>query len=118
LAGPLKEAAARPWRQLVDGIVVNVRATPKSGRNAMDGIAEVRDGQMAIKVRVRAAPADGKANQSIARVLADVVGVPPSSVELLQGAAGRLKTFRISGDPVRLTAALEKATGTKETQRK
>jgi uncharacterized protein YggU (UPF0235/DUF167 family) len=84
----------------------------------MDGIVEVRDGQIAIKVRVRAAPADGEANRSIAHVLADAVGVPPSSVELLQGAAGRLKTFRIFGDPVRLTTALEQAIGTKETQRK
>jgi uncharacterized protein len=58
---------------------------------------------------VRAAPTDGEANHGLARVLAKSVGVPPSAVSLLQGAAGRLKTFRIAGDPAKLAAALERA---------
>lgn len=62
-----------------------------------------------LKVRVRAAPTDGEANDALVRVLAKAVGVPPRTVTLLQGAAGRLKTFRIEGDPVRLSAALERA---------
>jgi hypothetical protein len=45
----------------------------------------------------------------LARVLAKSAGVPPSAVSLLQGAAGRLKTFRIAGDPAKLAAALERA---------
>jgi uncharacterized protein YggU (UPF0235/DUF167 family) len=60
-------------------------------------------------VRVRAAPTDGEANDALIRVLAKAVGVPPRDVTLLQGAAGRLKTFRIEGDPARLAAALERA---------
>ena len=62
-----------------------------------------------MKVRVRAAPADGEANEALARVIAGAVGVAPSAVKLLQGAAGRLKTFRVLGDPVKLAAALERA---------
>lgn len=103
--------AARPWRFLPGALSVSVRATPKGGRDTIDGIAELGDGQCALKVRVRAAPADGEANDALARVLAKAVGVAPRAVTLLQGAAGRQKTFRIEGDPARLAAALEGAIG-------
>lgn len=94
---------------MTGALSVQVRATPKGGRDAIDGVAKLADGQSVLKVRVRAAPADGEANEALARVLAKSVGVPPSAVSLLQGAAGRLKTFRIAGDPARLAAALEQA---------
>lgn len=85
---------------------MSVRATPKGGRDAVDGIAQFGD-QPVLKVRVRATPADGEANDALMRVLAKAAGVAPSAIELLQGAAGRLKTLRIAGDPATLAAALE-----------
>jgi len=103
--------AARPWKALAGALSVSVRATPKGGRDAIDGITERADGQCVLKVRVRAAPTEGEANDALARLLAKTVGVPPRSVTLLQGAAARNKTFRIEGDPARLTAALERALG-------
>ena len=108
-------ASGRPWRALAGALSVQVRATPKGGRDAIDGIVTLADGRSALKVRVRTAPADGEANDALARILAKSVGVPPSSVSLLQGAAGRLKTFRIGGDPATLAAAFERvlAKGTK-----
>ncbi|HEY7458649.1 MAG TPA: DUF167 family protein [Xanthobacteraceae bacterium] len=113
----MRAAFEPPWRRLADGLAVSVRATPKGGRDAIDGVAQLGNGH-ALKIRVRAAPAEGEANRAVARVLAGAAGVPPSSVELLQGAAGRLKTFRISGDPARLAAALEHAIAGRETKRK
>jgi uncharacterized protein YggU (UPF0235/DUF167 family) len=100
---------ARPWRRLSDGLAVSVRATPKGGRDCIDGIVAVGDGQCALKVRVRAAPADGAANDALVRLIAEAVGAPRSSITLLQGAAARLKTFRIAGDPAKLAAAFEQA---------
>ena len=114
----MREVLEWPWRRLSDGLVISVRATPKGGRDAIDGIVEVGDGQRALKIRVRAAPEDGEANKAIARVLADAVHVPPSAIKLLQGAAARLKTFRISGDPARLASAFERVIAEKETKRK
>jgi uncharacterized protein len=99
----------QPWRSLPDGLAVSVRATAKGGRDAIDGIAQLGHGQVAVKIRVRAAPADGEANDAVARVIAGAVGVPRSAVQLLQGAAARSKTFRVVGDPVTLAAALERA---------
>lgn len=100
---------ARPWRRLSDGLAVSVRATPKGGRDCIDGIVAVGDGQCALKVRVRAAPADGAANDMLVRLLAGAVDVPRSSITLLQGAAARLKTFRIAGDAAKLAATFEQA---------
>ena len=94
---------------LPDGLSVSVRATPRGGRDAIDGIVQLSGGRVAVKVRVRAAPADGDANDTLVRVIAGAAGVPPSAVKLLQGAAGRSKTFRVVGDPVKLAAALERA---------
>lgn len=108
----------KPWTFLPGGLAVHVRATPKGGRDSIDGIVPTGDNQSALKVRVRAAPTDGEANAALARVLAKAVGVPPSAVELLQGAAGRLKTFRIAGDPAKLAAALETAIAGSRTKKK
>jgi uncharacterized protein YggU (UPF0235/DUF167 family) len=101
--------AAWPWKLLTGALSVRVRATPKGGRDAIDGIAELGDGECVLKVRVRAAPTDGEANDRLIRLLAISVGVAPSAISLLQGAAGRLKTFRIEGDPATLAATLERA---------
>lgn len=100
-------ARERPWRPVPGGLAVSVRATPKGGRDAIDGVGQLGDSQFVLKVRVRAAPDDGAANDAVGRLLARAASVPPSAVTLLQGAAGRLKTFRIGGDPATLAAALE-----------
>jgi uncharacterized protein YggU (UPF0235/DUF167 family) len=105
----VSEAPNQPWRLLPDGLAVTVRATPKGGRDAIDGIAQLGHGQVAVKIRVRAAPSEGEANDALTRVIAGAVGVPRSAVQLLQGAAARTKTFRVVGDPATLAAALERA---------
>lgn len=94
------------FRPTGEGIELHVRATPKGGRDALDGVATLSDGRSVLKVRVRAAPEDGAATAAVARVIADALGVPASRVTLTAGATARLKTFRVEGDPQALTAAL------------
>ncbi|MEP9369675.1 DUF167 family protein [Xanthobacter sp. VNH20] len=91
------------------GLEVSVRATPKGGRDALDGIVTLSDGREVLKIRVRAAPEDGAATEAVARVLAKTAGVAPSRVALVSGATARLKVFRISGDAPALEAALKRA---------
>ncbi len=109
---------ARPWKVLSGAISISVRATPKGGRDAIDGIALLADGHSVLKLRVRAAPDDGEAIHAIARLLARTTGVPPRDVTLLHGAAARHKPFRIVGDPARLAAALERAIAEQQEGRK
>ncbi len=87
---------------------MRVRVTPRGGRDALDGIETRADGRPVLKLRVRAAPEGGAANAAAAALLARALGRPASSVTLAAGAASRLKTFRVAGDPAALAAALSR----------
>ena len=98
----------RPWRDAPDGLALTVRLTPKGGRDAIDGIAELADGTCVLKARVRAVASEGDANAALVRLLAVAVGVPARDVILVAGATARVKQLRISGAGAALAAALEK----------
>lgn len=75
-----------------DHVVINVHVQPCAGRSAVVG----RHGD-ALKVRVAAPPADGRANEAARSLLAETFGVGPSAVVLVSGAASRVKRFRVDG---------------------
>jgi uncharacterized protein YggU (UPF0235/DUF167 family) len=103
--------AARPWTAAPGALLLDVRLTPKGGRDALDGIVPLADGRSVLKARVRAAPHEGAANAALMRLLAAAAGVPAGRVTIVGGAAARLKRMRIAGDPRTIAAALEKAAG-------
>ena len=90
-----------------------MRLTPRGGRDAIDGVAQLADGRAVLKARVRAAASQGEANAALAGLIAKSVDVPPRDVVLTAGASARLKTLRISGHGPTLIAALEKMTATR-----
>ena len=49
------------------------------------------------KIRVAAAPEDGKANAAVVRLIAETIGVPARDVAILAGHASRDKTVELSG---------------------
>ncbi len=100
-------SGGEPWRAASDGLVIHCRLTPKGGRDAIDGVAALADGQCVLLVRVRSAPQGGEANDALCSLLADRLGVPASRVRLAAGAKSRLKPVAISGDPATLIARLE-----------
>ena len=71
--------------------LLHVRVQPRAGRDALVGWRGDT-----LRVRVAAAPVDGRANQAVAALLARACAVPPSSVELVRGAGARDKLFRIA----------------------
>ena len=79
-------------RDAEGGATLLVRVRPRSAR---EGIVGVREG--ALLVGVAAPPVDGEANAAVARLLARALGVPPSGVQVLRGAASRGKRLRIAG---------------------
>ena len=50
-----------------------------------------------IKVRVTAPASEGKANEELARLLGEALGVSPKDVRVLRGATTRRKTVQVSG---------------------
>ncbi len=100
-----------PWATAAGGITVQVRLTPKGGRDAIDGIEQMADGRSVLKARVRAAPSDGEANDALIRLIAKALSVPPRDVTITAGAAARLKRLVVAGDGAALVARLEKLAG-------
>ena len=100
-------SASPPWTVTADAVVVTVRATPRGGRDAIDGLVELGDGRSALKARVSVAAEDGKANAALAKLLAKAGGIAPSRVELVSGATGRTKSFRLNGDAADIAARLQ-----------
>lgn len=94
-------------RQTVTGVVVPVRLTPKSARDDIVGVVAF-DGQPVLKARVRALPEDGRANAAVQKLIAKWLGVPQSSVKVIQGGKSRLKQIAVDGDGAALTTLIAK----------
>jgi len=75
-----------------DGTVLNVKAQPRSPRAGVDGL--IGD---AVKVRVKCAPVDGKANREIIETLADAFGLPKGRVVFKGGETSRQKRILLAG---------------------
>ena len=67
-----------------------LRLQPRSGRTGFGAPYGDR-----LKLRVRSAPVDGKANAELTAFLAKQFGVPRNRVRLIAGATGRNKTIEI-----------------------
>ena len=100
--------AARPWAATAGGISLTVRLTPKGGRDAIDGVEQTADGRSVLRVRVRAAPSEGEANDALVRLIAKAIGVPPRAVNLISGHTSRVKRLKIDGSAIALAEALER----------
>ena len=83
-----------------EGVILNVRAQPRSSRSGLDGL--LGD---AVKVRIRCAPVDGKANKELIETLAEAFGLPKSAVVFKSGETSKTKRILLRG----LTAAAVKS---------
>ncbi|MHC1547488.1 DUF167 family protein [Phyllobacterium sp. K27] len=98
--------ANHPFRKGVDSLTLFVRLTPKSAKDAIEGVETTDDGRAHLKVRVRAIPEDGKANAALRKLLAKWLDVAPRNVTIVAGATSRLKQVRLESDPDSLIAKL------------
>jgi uncharacterized protein (TIGR00251 family) len=71
---------------------LRVRLMPRAHRDAIEG---VRDGL--VLARVRAPPAEGRANAALVKLVAKAAGVPPSKVAIVRGHSAREKVLCVDG---------------------
>ncbi|HEY7598424.1 MAG TPA: DUF167 domain-containing protein [Candidatus Limnocylindrales bacterium] len=71
-----------------------VRLVPRGGADRIDGVGP--DGEL--RARVRAAPADGAANEALRRLLADELRIAPSAVAIESGHAARRKRVALAAE--------------------
>jgi uncharacterized protein (TIGR00251 family) len=99
-----------PARAVADGIVIAVRLTPKAGADEVCGIEAPGQGPPVLRVRVRAAPEDGKANAAVAALLARWLDRPKTAGEVISGGKSRRKQVLIRGDGAALMEKLASLT--------
>jgi uncharacterized protein YggU (UPF0235/DUF167 family) len=107
-------AEREPWRRTKEGVVVSCCLTPKGGRDAIDGVAQLADGSSVLVARVRTAPQGGEANHALCALLAGRLGAPASGARIVAGSKSRLKQVAVSGDPATLVAKLEALAASRE----
>jgi TIGR00251 family protein len=73
-------------------VLLTVQAAPRAAKTEICGV----HGD-AVKIRVKAPPVDGKANQALREFIAELLGVSLRAVELVSGETSKRKIFRISG---------------------
>jgi uncharacterized protein (TIGR00251 family) len=83
-----------------DGVLLRVHVQPRAARTEVVG----RHGD-AIKIRLRAPPVDGAANEELLRFVAERLGLPRNAVTLARGATARAKTVAVSGRNEQAVAA-------------
>jgi uncharacterized protein (TIGR00251 family) len=83
------------YRQTNGGIEIRVRVIPNAKQEGIMGVELRDDGNEYLKIKTRAIPEDGKANDSIIKILAKALKTSKSNITLLGGATNRTKTFLI-----------------------
>ena len=73
-----------------DDLILNLRVQPRASK---DGFAEILGD--AIKLRITAAPVDGRANQHLISWLAKTFKVTRKQIKILNGESGRNKRIKI-----------------------
>lgn len=89
-------------------LLLRVKVQPKASRSEFCELLDDR-----LKIRISAAPTDGKANQQLLQFLAKQFGVSKSQVSLLSGESSREKRFMIIAPrqvPAELAAMIKPTT--------
>jgi uncharacterized protein (TIGR00251 family) len=80
------------YTETSDGVVLNVKAQPRSSKAGVDGL--LGD---AVKVRIKCAPVDGKANKELVDTLAEAFNLPKSRVLFKSGETSKQKRILLTG---------------------
>lgn len=87
-------------------LILELRIQPRAATSGFAG----RFGER-LRVRLQAPPVDGRANEALIEFLAEVLGVPKSSVVIERGLTGRDKRVRIRGPASPLPGVLASLLG-------
>lgn len=101
----MNASGEHPWRIAGGMLRLRVRLTPRSSRDAIEGVGPSTEGP-ALKAWVRAVPENGAANAALERLVAEWLGVARSDVVLAQGGKSRVKTLTVAGEPAMLMERL------------
>lgn len=83
-------------RDTPEGARFLVRVAPRASRTAIVGV--IGEGsQAALKIALQAPPVEGRANAALIEFMAELLGLPRSSIEIASGERGRTKSIVVPG---------------------
>ncbi|WP_284177467.1 DUF167 family protein [Rhabdaerophilum sp. SD176] len=106
----MNEATGAPFRIVPGGIELTLRATPRGGRDALEGVGVDAAGRCFWQVRVRVAPEEGAANRAVIALVAGLLDIPARDIRLVAGETARIKRLKIDGNSAELAARARAAT--------
>jgi uncharacterized protein len=92
-----------PWfERTPDGWLLSIHAQPGAKQTAIAGLHG-----NSLKLRVQAAPIEGRANEAIIAFLAERLGVPKRLIGIVGGEHSRLKRVEVLAPEARVQTLLE-----------
>jgi uncharacterized protein len=89
-------------QDVADGCTIAVKVHPGARKNGVTGVHAD-----AVKISLTTSPTDGRANEALIALLAELLRVPRGRISLVSGATNRSKMLRITGkSAVEVQAAL------------
>jgi uncharacterized protein (TIGR00251 family) len=89
------------FRLLDDSILIDIKVVPGASKSEIAGIQGDK-----LRIRIAAAPEDGKANAELIAFFSKVMDCPRREINLVSGEKSRIKTLSI---PLRCKEILENA---------
>jgi uncharacterized protein (TIGR00251 family) len=74
-----------------------IKLQPGASADRIDGWDTDPSGRAVLKIRLRARPIEGQANEALVKFLAKALDLPKSAVTLARGSQSRLKMVEIAG---------------------
>ncbi|QQO08600.1 DUF167 domain-containing protein [Breznakiella homolactica] len=80
-------------RESGESVFLDIKVVPGSSKSCVAGIQENR-----LRIKIAAAPEDGKANGELRNFLAKMLGIPKKDITIRSGEKSRLKTLELPGE--------------------
>lgn len=75
-----------------EGLIIHFHVQPGASKSEISGLHGNR-----IKVRLKAPPVEGRANEELIRFLSKLLEIPKKNIEIISGGLSRQKNVKISG---------------------
>lgn len=85
----------QPWQWSGDDLVLRISVQTRA---SVDAILGIHNGHL--RVKLTSAPVDGKANQSLTKLLSKAFGVAVSGISIEKGETSKLKRVRIQSPKI------------------
>lgn len=92
----------KTWiKNFENGSTLSLYIQPGASRSEISGLHGER-----LKVKIKAAPRDGEANEALIEFFAEILGIGKSKVEIIQGESSRQKVIWVALPPESVITSL------------